>query len=127
MKILLTVNYLIDTDSYEFWDKNSGRLNIEIGKSLKKRFPQKIKLSDTVYGQRYSLTHKPIDFPNANIIICPICKRPLTDRGKPKPIKELDSTAELADVQMCESCAWELKRDVDIYGIEYVLNRFKEK
>lgn len=127
MKILLTVNYLIDTDRYEFWDKSSGYLNTELAKNLKKRFPQKIKISNTVYGKRYSLTYKPIDFPSANMIICPICRRPLTDRKKPNPIEELDNVTELADVQICKSCAWELEQDVEIYGIEYVLNRFKEK
>lgn len=126
MKILLTVNYLVDTDQYDFWDKNSGHLNPEIDRSLKKRFPEKIKISETIYGKQYSLTHKPIDFPNANLLKCPICKRLLTNRKKPNPIKELDNVAELSGVLMCKSCAWELQRDVEVHGIEHVIDRFKD-
>jgi len=125
MKILLTVNYLVDTDRDNFWDKK-GYLIDEIDINLKKRFPQKMKLSDTVCGQRYSMTHKPIDYPNANLITCPICKRLLTDRKKPKPIEGLDNITELANVSICKSCAWQLERGVEIYGIENVIARFKE-
>lgn len=124
MKILLTVNYLIDTDKYNFWNKGSGHLDSEIEKSLNKRFPKKMKLSNNISGKRYSLTYKAIDFKNANLVICPICGRLLTDRKKPNPIEELDNVADLSGTMMSRSCAWELELDVDIYGIEYVLNRF---
>ena len=126
MKILITVNYLVDTDRDNFWEAKSGYLKDEIDAKLKERFPEKMKLSNTIYGQRYSLIHEPIDHPNANLIICPICKRLLTDRKKPKPIEELDNVAELANVLMCKNCAWELEKDVEVHGIESVIDRFKK-
>lgn len=125
MKILLTVNYLVDIDSSEFWDKATGCPHIEIDASLKKRFPKKIKLFNTVHAHKYSLIHQTIDRPNANLITCPVCKRLLTDKKKPNPIEALDDAAELEGVLMCKSCAWQLEWDVKAYGVEHVMDKFK--
>ena len=126
MKILLTVSYVIDTDRDRFWNPKSRCLQDDIDRSLQKRFPEKIKLSDSLCGQRYRLSHKAINHHDANLILCPVCKRPLTDPKKPNPIGELDPATELASAPMCTGCAWELKRDVEIHGIAHVMDRFKE-
>ena len=125
-KILLTISYLIETDENNFWNKENGYLHSQIDDSLKKRFPKKMKLSNAVKCQRYCLMHRIIDYTNANIVTCPICKRLLTDRAKPNPIEGLDYATKLKDVLMCSRCAWQLELDVEIHGIEHVLNRFKD-
>lgn len=64
-------------------------------------------LQDTVL-----LIHQPIDYSNANIIECPICKRLITDKTKPRPIHGLDGAKELDGAMMCSSCAWEQSFDI---------------
>ena len=110
-QILISVHYLVEAVNDEFWDKDTGYLNKEIGDSLKKQFPKQVKLADDIYAQQYSLWHEQIDHPNANLMQCPVCNRFITDPTKPKPRYRLDEGKECNGVMMCSSCAWELSFD----------------
>ena len=126
-QILITVHYLVEAEKDDFWDSGSGELNEQVEESLKKRFPTKAKLKEKLYAQRYSLTHQIIDYPNANLMKCPICKHLITDKSKPKPIYRLDVAEELEGVMMCKSCAWEMAYDIKCgRSIESILEKFKD-
>lgn len=112
-KILITINYWVEDENNDFWDKNTGYLNHRVNESLKELFPKTVKLSEQLCAQRYSLMHQPIESTNTNVIQCPHCNRLLTDKTKSKPIYGLDEATELDGVMMCSSCAWELKFDLN--------------
>jgi len=125
-KILITVHYLIEADKDDFWDKDTGRLNEQVDITIKKRLPKKMKLTEKLHAQRYSLWHEPIDDPNANLMSCPICKRLITDMAKPNPIYRLDEAKELNGVLMCSSCAWEMEDEIrNGRSIESILEQFE--
>jgi len=120
------VNYLVEVDRDDFWEKGSAYLQKQIHKSLKKRFPKRIKLTEEIHIQRDCLTYRPIDYPNANILRCPICKRFITDTTKPNPINAIEEARELEGVLMCSSCAWETAVDVKSgRSIESILADFE--
>ena len=122
---MISVRYLVEAEKDVFWNRDTGYLNKSIDVSLKKRFPKKLKLAEGLYAQRYNLWHEPIDYPNANLIKCPICKRFLTDTTKPNPIYRLDAAREFEGVMMCSSCAWELDFDIQNgKSIESILERY---
>jgi len=116
-QILITVHYLVEAEKDDFWDKDTGYLNKQVSESFKKRFPQKAKLAEKMYAQRYSLTYQRIDYLNANLIKCPICERLVTDMTKSRPIYRLDAAEELNGVMMCSSCAWEQGFDIKKHKI----------
>lgn len=116
-KILITVHYLVEDEKGDFWDRDTGYLNKQIKESLEKQFPGEVKLSAELCATRYSLRHQPIDYSNANIIECPICKCLVTDKTKPRSIRELDGAKELDGVMMCSSCAWEQSFDIKKHKI----------
>ena len=121
------MHYLVETEKNDFWDKDSGFLDPQIAKSLKNRFTKTAKLKEGLYAQKYSLTHQIIDYPNANIMKCPVCKRPLTDTSKHKPIYYLDTAEEFEGIKMCSSCAWEMDYDVKHEkSTESVLEQFRD-
>jgi len=127
-QILITVHYLVEAVRDEFWESDSGELNKQVEESLKRRFPKKTKLKEELHAQRYSLTHQIIDHPNANLMKCPICKRLITDKSKPRPIYSLDVAEELEGVLMCSSCAWEMAYSIKCgSSIESILEKFKDK
>jgi len=124
-QILISVQYLVEAEKDVFWDKDTGYLNKSMEDSFQKRFPQKLEIAEELCAQRYNLWHALIDYPGANLIKCPICKRLLTDTAKPRPIFHLDGAKELEGVMMCSSCAWEMGFDIQNgRSIESILEKF---
>jgi len=52
---LITVQYLVEAERNDFWDKDSGYLDKQIAESLKNRFPKTAKLKEDVYARDTAL------------------------------------------------------------------------
>lgn len=119
-QILITVSYVVEAEIDDFFH------NQEVKKNLKKRFPKKAKIAENLYAKRQHLSHIIIDYPNANLMKCPICKCFITDSTKPNYVYTIQKAVELEGVTMCSSCAWELDFDVkNGRTIESILEDFK--
>lgn len=125
-QILIIAQYLVEAEEYDFWDKETHRLDDQINKTLKKQFPDNFSLTNELNMERYSLSYQSIDFSKGNVLKCPVCKQLITDRTKPHPIYRLDTAKELEGVMMCSSCAYELEYDIKCgKSIESLLEKFK--
>ena len=125
-KILITVAYLVEKEQYAFWEKETGEVQKEILDALDERFPAEITLSENIQAKKINLSHRRIDYPNSNVLTCPICKCLITDTTKPNLIQTLNRAKELEGVLMCSSCAWELGYDIQCgRSIESIIEKYK--
>ena len=49
--VLITVSYIIEIETHDFWNSDTGYLRVETENSLKERFPKKIKITDNNYAK----------------------------------------------------------------------------
>ena len=109
--ILITVNYIIEIETHDFWKNDTGYLKDEIENSLKERFPMKIKIADNHYAKRDSLSYMPISRTKVNAMKCPLCDRWMTDKSKPNYISSLVEAVDIEGTFYCTSCEWETRLD----------------
>lgn len=108
MEILLNVSYVLDTEKYDFWDKETGYPNEEILHALEKQFPDELSLTGQVQGKRNRLSHIPLGIKSEK---CPLCGKWMT--RNPEYYSALVLSREVNGTTYCESCAYDVRIDTD--------------
>ena len=126
-RVLVSVNYIVEVENDDMWGKKNGEQFKKISEPFEERFPEEIQLTESISIQRESLKYTNLDYPNANRMECPVCKRLITDPSKPNPIRVLREAKELEGVMLCESCSYDIKWDMKSTGknIKSVLAKYQ--
>ena len=108
MEILLTVSYVLDTDKYDFWDRETGYPKQEISQALENQFPVELLLTDKLQGKRNRLSHIPLGVKSEK---CPLCGKWMT--SSPEYYSALALSREINGTTYCENCAYDVRLDSD--------------
>lgn len=106
MEVLLTVSYVLDTEKYDFWDKETGRPKTDVLGELEKQFPEELSLTNKTQGKRSRLSYMPLGISSEK---CPQCGRWMTAR--PEYYSTLPISKEINGKAYCESCAYDIREN----------------
>lgn len=124
--ILITASYILEAERNEFWEITTGRPRKENEEYLKQLFPERIGLWGELCADRYYIKHYFWDYSKSNIVLCPICRKVLTNPRKPYPIHDLDNCVFVDGVEICPGCAYQMDLKIKNEGINAVIEKYRQ-